>query len=258
MKRLSTILLLICLAFLPVKAVPNEITTFEMGGATSAPGIAGKHELILEEQFFQYDSRSQNQSYAYTLLDTKLRYGLIEDKLEFRFGSRGLALAKDDAGLTNLFLGTKLRFWNESKYIPVADLILDFEIPVGDRDLRNPGFDHSYMLVLGKRWTEKLGSVINLSLDFSSFESNTSGTATAVSMPYAFNYINYSPIPELSIFSHVFGTWSFTGNLPNPLSLDLGASYALTKDLVVVSWVSKGINEAAPGVSVDAGVVYRF
>jgi hypothetical protein len=40
--------------------------------------------------------------------------------------------------------------------------------------------------------------------------------------------------------------------------MDIGASYAITKDLVLVSWVSKGLNEAAPDMTIDLGLIYRI
>jgi hypothetical protein len=37
----------------------------------------------------------------------------------------------------------------------------------------------------------------------------------------------------------------------------LGMSYAVTKDLVLISWVSKGLNDATQDMTVDVGFVYR-
>lgn len=255
-QKIILALAIFCLAHLAAMAESSEITTFELGGASNSPGIANKGELIIEENLFHYqDTFSGKNSYNFQLLQTKLRYGLIQKRLEARMTSAGLALNPIDSGLSNISLGTKFRFLDESKYLPSTELIADWEIPVGDRDLRNPGFDHSYMLVLGKAWTKKFGSIVNLSADFASFRSET-GVGGIVSMPMVFN-VNYYFKPELNVFSHIYGTHYFTGGIDDPLSVDLGMSYAVTKDLVLISWVSKGLNDATQDMTVDVGFVYR-
>jgi len=266
-KRLSQpfapyILSLICFLNIfnisPLNAAMDSITTFETGGASNSPGIADKNHLLIELIPMHYDSKfNGNKSYNYQLGFTKLRYGLIENKLEGRLTSAGLRLNEIDSGLSNISLGTKIRLRDESKYLPSAEIITDWEIPVGERDLRNPGFDHSYMLVMGKAFTKKFGSIINTTIDFSSFESSSNNTSAIVSAPLVFN-LNYYVKPNLNVFSHLYGTVYFTEGINNPLAMDLGASYAITKDLVLISWVSKGLNEAAPDMTIDLGLVLRL
>lgn len=239
------------------EADPNKVTTFELGGATNSPGIVGKGELVIEEKLFHYDSNfTGSKSYNYNFADTKIRYGLIENRLEARLYTRGILVNDLEAGFTNTSLGTKIRLLDEHKYLPSTEVILDFEIPLGNKDIRNPGFDHSYMLVLGKQWIPKWGSIVNLSLDFASYESNSSDINSTVSIPYAFN-INHSPNSKLNLFSHIFGSWSLTDGFPSPLGVDFGASYAINNDLVLVGWMSKGLNDSAPDMTVDFGFVYR-
>ncbi len=256
MHSICLALVVFCFLNLAAFAESTEITTFELGGASNSPGISNKGELIIEEDLFHYqDTFSGKNSYNFQLMQTKLRYGLIQKRLEARMTSAGLALNPIDSGFSNISLGTKIRLLDESKYLPSTEIIGDWEIPVGDLDLRNPGFDHNYMLLLGKAWTKKFGSIVNLSLDFASFRSDT-GIGGIVSAPMVFN-INYYFKPELNVFSHIYGTHYFTGGIDDPLSVDLGFSYALTKDFVLISWVSKGLNDAAQDMTVDMGFVYR-
>lgn len=237
-------------------AESKEITTFELGGASNSPGIVNKGELLIEQDLMHYqDTFSGKDSYNFQLMQTKLRYGLIQKRLEARLLTAGLALNPVDSGFSNISLGSKIRFLDESKYLPSTELIGDWGIPVGDADLRNPGFDHSYMLVLGKAWTKKFGSIVNCSVDFSSFKSDT-GLGALVSAPLVFNF-NYYFKPNLNVFSHLYGTHYFTGGIDDPLSVDLGLSYAVNKDLVLISWISKGLNDAAPDMTFDMGCVYR-
>jgi hypothetical protein len=258
MRAYKLCLSVIFFLYLPVFANSDELITFEIGGASNSPGIVDKNRFVIEEKFFDYETDFQgSKSYDYILGDTKLRYGLIQEKLEARIYSRGLTLNDAQVGFTNTSLGAKYRVFNESKYFPVTDLILDFEIPLGDPDLRNSGFDHSYMFVLGKKWSWKWASIANLSLDFASYRDDSDEVNTAISLPYAFN-INYSPKDKWNIFSHIYGTIYFTDSFENPLSADLGTSYALNKDLVLVGWLSKGLNNAAPAMSIDFAVVYSF
>ncbi len=251
------LILVFCFFFVqPAISESSDITTFELGGASNSPGISNKGELIIEENLMHYqDTFSGKNSYNFQLMQTKLRYGLIPQRLEARLTSDGLALNSIDSGLSNISLGTKIRFLDESKYLPSTEIITDWEIPVGELGLRNSGFDHSYMLVLGKAWTKKFGSIINWTLDFASFRSET-GIGGVVSMPMVFN-VNYYVNPELNVFSHIYGTHYFTGDRDTPLSADLGLSYAMTKDFVLVSWLSKGLNDAAQDMTIDLGFVYR-
>jgi hypothetical protein len=257
LSRLAALGLLFCIFIHPSFAAMDAITTFELGGASNSPGIADKNHLIIEEDFMNYRTKFKgDKSYSYQLGQTKLRYGLIDNKLEARVTAAGVTVNEIDSGLSNMSLGTKIRLRDESKYIPSAEIITDWEIPVGDRDLRNVGFDQSYMLVMGKMFTKKFGSIINATVDFSSFNANA-GTSAIVSAPLVFN-LNYYVKPELNLFSHTYGTVYFTEGIDNPLAMDIGASYAITKDLVVVSWVSKGLNEAAPDMTIDLGLIYRI
>jgi hypothetical protein len=249
-------ILVFCTSNIAAIAESNEITNFELGGASNSPGIANKSELIIEENLMHYQTKfTGRNSFSYQLGQTKLRYGIIQNKFETRLIGSGLTLNRIDSGFSNISLGTKIRLLDESKYLPSTDIITDWEIPIGDRDLRNPGFDHSYMLVLGKAWSKKFGSIANISLDFASFKSDT-GIGGIVSAPLVFN-INYYFKPELNVFSHIYGTHYFTDGIDNPLSVDLGFSYAMTKDLVLISSISKGLNEAAQDMTLDLGFVYR-
>ena len=257
LSRLAALGLLLCIFTNPGFAAMDAITTFELGGASNSPGIADKNHLIIEEDFMSYRTKFKgDKSYSYQLGQTKLRYGLVDNKLEARVSSAGVTVNEIDSGLSNISLGTKIRLRDESKYIPSAEIIADWEIPVGDRDLRNVGFDQSYMLVMGKMFTKKFGSIINATVDFSSFNANT-GTSAIVSAPLVFN-LNYYVKPELNLFSHIYGTVYLTEGIDNPLAMDMGASYAITKDLVIVSWISKGLNDAAPDMTVDLGFIYRI
>jgi hypothetical protein len=257
LSRLAALGLLLCIFIHPSFAAMDAITTFELGGASNSPGIADKNHLIIEEDFMRYQTKFKGDKYySYQLGQTKLRYGLIDNKLEARVTAAGVTVNEIDSGLSNISLGTKIRLRDESKYIPSAEIITDWEIPVGDRDLRNVGFDQSYMLVMGKMFTKKFGSIINATVDFSSFNANT-GTSAIVSAPLVFN-LNYYVKPELNVFSHIYGTVYFTEGIDNPLAMDMGASYAITKDLVIVSWISKGLNDAAPDMTVDLGFIYRI
>lgn len=238
-------------------AAMDSITTFETGGASNSPGIIDKGHLLIENISLGYNTKfSGDKSYNYQLGSTKLRYGLIENRLEGRITNAGLKLDEVNSGFANMSLGTKIRLCNESKYLPSTEIITDWEIPLGDKNLRNPGFDQSYMLVLGKAWTKKFGSIVNATLDFSSFQT-ANGTSAISSLPLVFN-VNYYVKPELNLFSHIYGTVYLTEGIDNPLAVDMGASYAINKNLVAVSWVSKGLNDAAVDMSVNAGVIYRL
>jgi hypothetical protein len=233
-----------------------DVVKFELGGATDSPGICPKNRFVIEEQFFDYQRTfNHSKNYQYDLSSTKIRYGLIQDKLELRFLNQGFIIKDSDTGFTNISLGTKYRINNEHKYIPSLELITDFEIPVGERDLRNPGFDHSYKLVINKQWTKKIGSIANTSFDFAT-RKYLDDVRTNSSVPYALN-INYSPNERTNYFSHIFGAWGISNDAIEPLGVDLGASYAFSDDVAVVGWIAKGLNSQTPEFMLDFGVIFR-
>ena len=238
---------------LPINA---SVVKFELGGATDSAGITPKNEVVIEEQFFDYQRNfNHSKAYQYDLSSTKIRYGLIQDKLELRLLNQGLIIKDSDAGFSNISLGTKIAINKEYKHFPSIELITDFEIPVGDKDLRNPGFEHSYKFVINKQWTSKLGSTANTSFDFASKRELTA-VKTNASLPYALN-INYSPNEKTNYFSHIFGSWAISPDAVESLGVDLGASYAFTDDLVLVAWIAKGLNSQTPDLMIDFGVIFR-
>ncbi|MFM7458436.1 MAG: hypothetical protein ACKO3R_07245, partial [bacterium] len=97
--RLTVLSLLLCICLNPSSAAGDTITTFELGGASNSPGIADKNHLIIEEDFMSYQTKFKgDKSYNYQLGQTKLRYGLIENKLEARVSSAGVTVNELDSG----------------------------------------------------------------------------------------------------------------------------------------------------------------
>jgi hypothetical protein len=233
-----------------------DVVKFELGGATDGPGICPKNRFIIEEQFFDYQRNfNHSKNFQYDLSSTKIRYGLIQDKLELRILNQGFIIRDSDAGFSNMSIGAKMKISDEHKYIPSLDLITDFEIPVGEKDLRNPGFDHSYKLVINKQWSKKIGSTANTSFDFAT-KKELSEVKTNASLPYALN-INYSPNERINYFSHIFGSWAISADALETLGVDLGASYAFSDDLAIVGWISKGLNSQTPEIMLDFGLIFR-
>ena len=258
MKIFNTGKFFIVLACLISLALPvfADVVKFELGGATDSPGICPKNRFVIEEQFFDYQRNfNHSTNFQYDLSSTKIRYGLIQDKLELRILNQGFIIRDSDAGFSNMSIGTKIKINNEHKYLPSLELITDFEIPVGEKDLRNPGFDHSYKLVINKQWTKKIGSIANTSFDFAT-RKYFDEVRTNTSMPYALN-INYSPNERTNYFSHIFGSWGISADALETLGVDLGASYAFTDDLALVAWVAKGLNSQTPDFMIDFGVIFR-
>ncbi len=258
MKIFNTEKFFIVLACLISLALPvfADVVKFELGGATDSPGICPKNRFVIEEQFFDYQRNfNHSTNFQYDLSSTKIRYGLIQDKLELRILNQGFIIRDSDAGFSNMSIGTKIKINNEHKYLPSLELITDFEIPVGEKDLRNPGFDHSYKLVINKQWTEKIGSIANTSFDFAT-RKYSDEVRTNTSVPYALN-INYSPNERTNYFSHIFGSWGISADALETLGVDLGASYAFTDDIALVAWVAKGLNSQTPDFMIDFGVIFR-
>ncbi len=237
-----------------------EVITFERGGFSDSNGIVDQNKLQLELGTFNYYKTNKKLSdINYQILNSLFRYGLIQDRLEFRVRNNGLLFFNTgdnlDVGFDNLALGAKFNLLDERKILPSINLITDFEIPLG-AEFSNPGFDHNYQLGVSKSLTNKLSLLFNLGLSFDSFQirNNLIGVT---SMPYVAD-LSYSLNSKLTLFFEIYGSWLLTSGYQSPLGLASGFTYALKDNLIFDTTLAWGINESANDLAVLCGLAYRF
>ena len=156
MKKFALSILITIFGFLLFSPVAAKLITVDRGGVSDLPAIVDEGRLHLEHGFLSYNqSFSDNTKYDYQVGNSVFRYGLIQDRLEFRFTNNGLIFNDGDAGFDNLVLGAKINFWQEARYIPAFSLLPTWEIPLGDDDFQNPGFNQNYKFIFEKYLSDK-------------------------------------------------------------------------------------------------------
>lgn len=242
--------------------VNAETITFERGGVSDSTGIVAPKKIQLEFGTWDYSRDFNKNQYSHKLGSTLFRYGLIKDRLEFRFANSGLNLTNNLVGFDSLDLGYKYAFLNKkdiesNKYFPEINLINHFSIPVSDSQFANSGFNHSYKFLIGKSLNKKWSGLINIGPEFNSARSFRSSGATIIQLPYVFN-IAYQATKRWQVFTEIFGSWVFSSRAGDLLGATVGTTYALKDNLIIDFNTFWGLNNNTEELGISSGLVYRF
>ncbi|MCE2928207.1 MAG: transporter [Candidatus Caenarcaniphilales bacterium] len=254
----KTILSLVALAAINFNSAKADVMHFERGGASTVPGIVEKGQLNLEGGLFNYaDEFGGDGSYGFAIGASKIRYG-IHERFELRATNAGLIINDSLAGFDNLGLGFKLALLEEEHgLMPVVNIVTDFQIPIGREELRNPGFDHTYLLSMSHSIAGKLSTAANLGLGFVANEAADGHNYTSVNVPYVLNF-SYAVNDKLGVFTDTYGSWGLTGGTSDPVSQDLGFAYVINDNFIVDASLNMGLNESAPDFGIDTGFAVRL
>lgn len=240
-----------------LQVVKAEVLTFERGGAFDSTGIVDPGDLTLEGGIISYaDEFDGENSYQLGLGSTLVRYGLF-DKFELRARNNGVLFNDRRIGFDNLGLGFKYAILNEQHgLLPILNLTTNFEIPVGIREYRNPGFSHSYNFSMSHSLVKELYYFVSFMLAVNSRE-DAAGEFSTIDLPYVFN-LYYMFGDRLTIFTNTFGVWGLSSLSNNPVSQDFGLTYAFTEDFAMDLTFNFGLNESAPDFGIDFGFSVRL
>lgn len=256
--RKKILLIIFCLCAFLIRAANADVMHFERGGASTVPGLVEKGQINYEGGLFNYaDEFNGEGSWGLALGSSKIRYGLLK-RFELRALNSGVLVNDKLAGFDNLGLGFKLALLEEEHgLLPTLNLITDFQIPIGREELRNTGFNHSYLFTMSHSLIGKLGFVGNIGAAFSSNPSNFGGDFTGVEIPYVAN-LNYAVNDKLGLFTDIYGVWGLTDGFANPVSQDFGFAYAITDNFIYDLSLNWGLNESAPDFGIDTGIAIRL
>jgi hypothetical protein len=244
------LLILVSLFTLVITPARADLMHFERGGASTVTGLVEKGQLNYEGGIFNYADEFNGKSSAeFVLGASKIRYGL-SDRLELRLLNSGVFVNDSLAGMANLGLGFKLAITEGNRIMPTINLVTDFQIPFGRSELRNPGFNHSYLAAISQTLIGKLGALVNFGISFDSGPNDS----TFVNLPFLFD-LNYAINDKIGIFTDIYGNWGPSGM---PLAMDFGFAYAFTDNFVVDLSLNWGLNESAPDFGVDMGFAVRL
>ena len=155
---------------------------------------------------------------------------------------------------SDLGLGAKIRFLDQSGLVPAVAALLAVSLPTGSSGVTSDGFDPRGALLFQWDLTERLGLVAN-----ARFEGPTQGTDDAVRI-FQFR-------PQLSFEAALGGGWGafveYYGEIKSAgkedeHSLDGGFTFLVNDDLQLDLSAGGGLNQAAPEWFVSAGFAWRF
>ncbi len=244
--------------FLNFAEVSAKALTFERGGISDSPGIVEKGELNMELGFMTYErSLESSKNFNYDFGSTLFRYGLVQDRFEFRLLGSGLSVNANDLKYSRIAPGFKLAILEEKKHLPSLQLISTFNIPFQSTRGYDSNYSHSYKFLLNKTLSDKISFLLNTTLSFDSFDFNTGREFTAFSIPYVFN-LGYAVNNKLSLLAEVFGSWSLSNELGSSLGLAYGATYLVNDDLAFDLTNYWGLNDVTSDFGLSFGLSYRF
>ncbi|NQY79861.1 MAG: transporter [Candidatus Caenarcaniphilales bacterium] len=219
-------------------------------------------KIQLEFGTWDYARDLNRNAYSHKLGSTLFRYGLVEDRLEFRFANSGLNLTRNLVGFDSIDLGYKYAFLNKidienNKYLPEINLINHFSLPVSDSQFSNSGFNHSYKFLIGKSFSKKWSGLINIGPEFNSARSFRSNGDRIIQLPYVFN-LGYQVTKRWQVFTEIFGSWIFSSQAGDILGTTVGTTYALRDNLIIDFNTFWGLNNNTEELEISTGLVYRF
>lgn len=248
---------------LEAKAADFEVISFERGGISDSTGIVPPKKIQLEFGAWDYARDFDTSKRFVHKLGTSLwRYGLIEDRLEFRVANSGLNINSSEVGFDSLDLGYKLALIQAQQaekawYIPEVNLINHFSIPLSDTHFFNSGFNHFYKFLIAKPIGDKWSALINLGPRFRSGRTISSDDGQLAELPYVFN-LGYQINQRWQIFTEIFGSWVFSSRAEDILGATVGTTYALKENLIWDFNTFWGLNSNTEGFGISTGLVYRF
>ena len=255
-------LFLTLIFFTNLNLATAKVIDFERGGVSDSTGIVPPKKIQLEFGTWEYARDFNKASFRHQLGASLFRYGLIEDRLEFRVANYGLNITREAVGFDSLDLGYKFAFLNKNdieghKFLPEINLINHFSIPLNDSRFANSGFNHYYKFLIAKNLSDKWSALINIGPEFNSARSFRLTGDPIVQIPYVFN-LSYSITPKWQIFTEIFGSWIFHSRVGDTLGTTLGTTYAIKDNLVIDFNTFWGLNNNTEELSLSTGLVYRF
>jgi len=235
--------------------IPDLVT--DRPDQTESATIVPKGHFQIETGFvFQGDESGNVKEENLGLLTTLVRYG-VNKNFELRMGSAYLSTKQktdgtetsDISGLAPLFLGIKIKMFDESGLIPKMAFLVTTEFPntgakefspeYNATDLR---FNMEYTL------TERLGMGINLGSRWDGSSPKPEGIYSLV--------FGYGVTDKISAFIESYGF--LPKEEKSDHRMDTGITFLLLDNFQLDASVGVGLSEISPDYFVNAGISWRF
>jgi hypothetical protein len=210
-------------------------------GVTNGPSIQQKNTLSVEVGVMNFEHTLREYSFAETLL----RYGIIEDVAELRFGWNGFLSNVHTAGGGDITLGTKLKFLNQETAQFDVGILADATLNVGEAEFAADRNDISLLLMASRDILDSVSYTGNYGVTFSTTTSHFWTSA-----------IDYSVTDTVGILSEVFGGFE-DGTKPS-FNIGGGIYKALTRNLQVDASFGSDQSHSESDWFVSIGVAVRL
>lgn len=243
---MTVVSLLMTLSPLSAKTI-----VYERGGASDSVGIVNQGALHLELGALSYRDYYNSNSYSYTIGETLLRYGLIQDQLEFRLSGSGMSFTEQGFGYSSLGLALKNQVFESNRdYLPRIHMINHFNIPLSNSDGRR--FFYYNKIIADQKLTKNFSLMGNIATQISDY--NLAGNEfNTIELPWVAS-LEYGGFNSWVIFTQIFGQASYSNSVSSLFGWNLGCNYILHDDLVLDLTLFQGLNDATADFGIDFGI----
>ncbi len=212
-----------------------------------------KGKFQLETGFDVARQRNHDTEYSPSLT---LTYGLL-DRLDFGVGSEYLFVrpkeGNNERGIGDTELKAKYRLLDEKEIFPAVSVAGKIKVPTASqrKGLGNGELGLGVNIIATKNLSKRLVLHANVGCTLTGEEG-------------AENEINYALGSQFlltdkwALVGEIVGTDNFNGKKDDPLSGLFGTYYEVRKNVVLDAGMGVGLNSAAPGYRITAGVTFLF
>ena len=204
---------------------------------TESSSVIQPGYIQIESGFtFSQDEDSSSSSETYSLPETLLRIGLV-DNVEFRLGWSGYTkkntstnnIETTKEGSDDAEIGAKVYLWEEDGWIPETAFLTGLSLPIGSNELSSQRADPSFLMSMSHTLSDKYSLGYNLGFAWETEENDSGDRDTTSSFTYSLA-LGRSITERLSSFVEIFGSESINSKSDSSTSLDGGFTYLLKEN----------------------------
>ena len=234
----------------------QEIST-DRPDQTESPDIVLRNHLQIETGFFyeKDNSNARAKTENYNLPEVLLRYGLL-NRLELRFSafySREDILTPNgrirNTGFQPFEIGSKILFYEGSKFIPKISALTEFALPkTGIDEYRLKHISPSFMMLMSNEISDKFELGYNIGYDWNLDDKTTTGVYTIS--------LAYSPYEKISTYLESYGFMQ--NGTSADFRMDYGITYAFRDNMQFDISSGIGLSDISPDFFIDVGFSLRL
>jgi hypothetical protein len=227
-------------------------------GVTNPPDVVARGAIQLEGGLsFERETHGDPNLHTVSVPSGLIRVGVLAP-LELRVSADGYIFEarsgeSDRSSGSDLSLGSRVRVLDQQGLRPATALELDMSLPTGSDPVTSDGVDPLALLLVAWDFGDRFQLDGNLMLASVSLGEHDSSRAFQVGPSLS---LGASLGVHANVFIEYYSTLSDHG-LADTQAVDGGLSWLVDDDLQLDVSAGAGLNDAAPNLSVSAGVAWR-